>query len=117
MLNNRELGAKYEQMAISYLEGIGMKIICKNFRCKIGEIDIIALDEHYTVFIEVKYRTDLKKGDPSEAINYFKQRIISKVASFYLLKNKLWEYTPCRFDAIVILKDQIRHIKNAFDAV
>ena len=117
MENKRNIGTQYEMLALSYLENKGFKIICQNYRCRLGEIDIIAQDGIYLVFIEVKYRTDLRKGDPSEAINYHKKRIITNVAKYYIKKNILSEYTPCRFDAIVILGQEMRHIENAFDAI
>lgn len=117
MQNKRQVGTQYELMALSFLETKGYQMICQNFRCKIGEIDIIAQDGNVLVFIEVKYRVDLHKGDPAEAINYYKKRNISNVARYYLKKNHLSEYTSCRFDAIVILGQEIRHIENAFDAI
>lgn len=117
MQNKKELGAKYEMLALSYIEKKGYALICQNYRCRLGEIDIIAQDGNYLVFIEVKFRTDLRKGDPGEAINYYKKRIITNVAKYYLKKHRISEYTPCRFDAILILGQEIRHVVNAFDAI
>lgn len=118
--NNRKVGTFYEQIAGKYLESIGYKILQFNYRCKVGEIDIVALDGNYLVFCEVKYRSDILKGMPSEAVDYRKQRILSKCALFYVSAHRCTQM-PCRFDVIGILgsKDhcdqtEIRHYKNAF---
>jgi putative endonuclease len=117
MINKREIGSWGEKLAVDYLVQCGYKIIEKNFRCKIGEIDIIARDKEYIVFVEVKYRKDISHGYPREAVNFYKQRTISKVALFYLKKNRLFDHS-CRFDVLEILGQntnlQITLIKNAF---
>lgn len=115
--NNREIGTCYEDLATNYLENIGYKIIDKNFRCKIGEIDIIAQDDIYLVFVEVKYRKDNKSGFSVEAVTISKQRIIYKVANFYMLKKNVSFETPVRFDIIGFDGMKISHIKNAFGGI
>ncbi|MFP4697519.1 MAG: YraN family protein [Eubacteriales bacterium] len=115
--NNRKVGQYYEEKATEYLKQQGYIILKINFRCRVGEIDIIAKDGDYLVFLEVKYRKSGKKGDPSEAVNYYKQRTITKVAQYYMVKNNLSYNTSCRFDVIVILQNKIRLIKNAFNAI
>lgn len=65
--NNRETGSYYERMAGVYLTEKGYEILEYNYRCKLGEIDIIARDGDYLVFCEVKYRADDRKGTPPEA--------------------------------------------------
>ncbi len=114
-MNNRAVGAKYEMKAADYLSRNGYQILERNFRCKIGEIDLIARNEGYLCFIEVKYRAGITKGYPAEAINLNKIRKITRTAQFYLLMHKLPQDTPCRFDVVVILSDEISLIKNAFD--
>lgn len=114
--HNYEIGSKAEAKACLYLEKINYKIIQKNFRCPSGEIDIIALHEGYIVFIEVKYRKTNEKGYPREAVNYYKQRNITKVASYYLLINGAYN-TNCRFDVVEITQESIQLIQNAFNAV
>lgn len=113
-MNKRETGGCYEEMAAAYLEKEGYHILERNYYTRQGEIDIIARDSSYLVFIEVKYRNDSKKGDPSEAVTYQKQQKIIKSARYYLYKHNLSEDCPCRFDVVSILKDQIQLIKNAF---
>ncbi|MDO5156943.1 MAG: YraN family protein, partial [Eubacteriales bacterium] len=78
--NKRKLGAKAEQAIKQYLNEHGIVVVEMNYRCKQGEIDVIARDGAYYVFIEVKYRTSLQYGSPQEAVHLKKQRTISKVA-------------------------------------
>ena len=104
-MNKRRIGAKYEEMAAQYLHSCGLKIIEQNFRCKTGEVDLIALDGKYTVFIEVKYRTGTRSGAPEEAVDFRKQRTICRVCDFYRHTRHLSEDTPIRFDVLAILVD------------
>ena len=76
MLNKRELGSEYETRACKFLEDKGYSIIERNFYSKHNEIDIIARDKEYLVFIEVKYRRDNTKGTPLDAVNYSKRKNI-----------------------------------------
>lgn len=116
-MNNRAVGTTFEQKAADYLAKNDYVVLEKNFRCKIGEIDLIATSEGYLCFIEVKYRSGTAKGYPAEAINLNKIRRITRTAQFYLLQHRLPQDTPCRFDAVVILDQQIEIIKNAFDGI
>jgi putative endonuclease len=116
-MNNREVGTAFEQKASEYLIHNGYRILSRNFRCKIGEIDLIAMDGAYLCFIEVKYRSGTAKGFPAEAITPSKIRRITRTAQFYMLMHKIPQDTPCRFDAVVILEDEISLIKNAFDGI
>ena len=117
MYNKRSIGTENEQKAVNYLKQNGYQILATNFFCRAGEIDIIAKDSKYLVFIEVKYRKDTGTGEPLEAVNYRKMRNITRSARYYMHKNYISEDTPCRFDVVSILKDNIQLIKNAFDAV
>jgi len=92
----------------------GYKILERNFRNRGGEIDIIAKDKDYFCFIEVKYRTTNEFGSPLEAVDFRKQNQIRKVALYYLMKNKLSEWTPCRFDVIAFEGEKLTHVENAF---
>ena len=112
--NRRAIGTEYETLACEYLIRHGYQILCRNFRCRQGEIDIIARDRDYLVFIEVKYRHDEHEGDPAEAVDYRKQKKISRVAEYYCWKKQKLNQ-PCRFDVICVLGQEIRHIVNAFD--
>lgn len=114
-MNKRSLGDDYEHIALVYLKSEGYEILEQNFRCKIGEIDIIAKKDGYIRFIEVKYRSDKRAGMPEEAVNYKKQRLICKTASYYMMKQKISMDTPCCFDVIAILDNQIKLYENAFE--
>lgn len=116
-MNNREVGTTYEQKAAEFLVKQGYQLLYKNFRCKIGEIDLIAKDGTYLCFIEVKYRSGTAKGYPAEAITPNKIRRITRTAQFYMLLHQIPQDTPCRFDAVVILEKDISLIKNAFDGI
>jgi len=113
-MNNREKGSRHEEMAASFYVHRGAVILEKNYRRKTGEIDLIVREDTRIVFVEVKYRRELRKGDPSEAVNYAKQHRIYQTARWYLAEHKLPESTPCRFDVISILGNELRHIPNAF---
>ena len=116
-MNKREVGYEYEQRAAVFLQNQGYEILESNYNSRTGEIDLIAKDGVYYTFIEVKYRSSIKNGYPEEAVDYRKMKHITKTASLYLLRHGLSEFTPCRFDVVVILKDEMKLLKNAFDAV
>ena len=103
MLNRRQrLGKSGEETVAEYLKKKGYTIVVVNYRCKVGEIDIIARDDSVLVFIEVKTRSDLKYGLPAEAVTPRKQRQISRAAQWYLTEKKLLD-VPARFDVISVL--------------
>ena len=109
-------GKRSEIIAADYLKKQGYKILEMNYKNQIGEIDIIANDGDYIVFIEVKARASEKFGHPLEAIDARKQQKIHAIASLYLMKNRKYG-SACRFDAISILgydNQDITHIVNAF---
>lgn len=112
-MNKRVVGSEGENKAVEYLIQEGCSIITTNYTCKIGEIDIIANQDGVTIFIEVKYRKNIKMGRPYEAVNYFKQMKIIKSAMWYAQKHELFE-KPMRFDVIEIIDNEIGWIKNAF---
>lgn len=109
------MGSRYEQKAAAFLEKQGLFIIERNFRCRFGEIDLIAGDGKYLVFVEVKYRHTRERGRASAAVDWRKQRAISRTAEFYLLKQRWGLDIPCRFDVIAIDGEHIQWIQNAFD--
>jgi putative endonuclease len=113
--NKRALGTKKEQLAADYLESLGWTILERNFFCRQGEIDLIALSPEKTlVFVEVKYRSSTKNGFPEEAVNIKKQIKIQKTAKYYLFFKGYPENIPCRFDVISILNEKIKIYINAF---
>ncbi len=114
----KTLGARGEEIARDYLEKRKFRIVEANFRCRCGEIDIIARDRSTLVFIEVKTRRTGTYGPPQLSITPFKQRQISKAALAYLAKHGL-ESADARFDVIgIVMSDgppAVEHIRNAFD--
>ena len=119
MYQNQNVGKKGEEIAYKYLIKNNYEVLERNFRCKQGEIDIIAKDNltQELAFVEVKTRSTLKYGRPSEAVKKFKQKHIINVAKYYTYINKIY-YIPIRFDIIEIILDnnnyKINHIKQAF---
>ena len=113
------LGRHGEALAANYLTRKGVQIIARNYRQKTGEIDIIARDGDYLVFIEVKTRKSSHFGHPFEAVTRKKQAQISRVALGYMGRNKLLDQ-PARFDVIsIVMKDNgqaaIEHLTNCFE--
>ena len=112
------LGKKGEEIAVGLLKENGYKILIRNYKTKLGEIDIIASDKDTICFIEVKTRQSDRFGSPVEAISGSKQRQISKVTLMFLKEKGLLD-KKARFDVVSILyskdKPQVDLIKNAFE--
>jgi len=119
MLNKRDIGAGYENLAIEFMKGEGMQILEQNFRCRSGEIDIIARDKDGTyVFTEVKYRKTLRFGLPEEAVSAEKQRRIRRVAQFFILKRNLKDDASYRFDVAAIDgSGRINYYRDAYGGI
>jgi putative endonuclease len=121
-LLTRLLGDKGERLAARFLRQQGLRIIARNFKNHIGEIDLIALDGDQVVFVEVKTRKSTKFGQPVEAVGYAKQKKITQVALSYLKKHKLMERST-RFDIVGIIwpdgskTPEVKHYRHAFDAI
>jgi putative endonuclease len=115
MANLRNVGDIHEEAVCKALVDNGYHIIERNYRVRQGEIDIIANDKEYLVFIEVKYRKGDISGDGFDAVDYKKQRQISKVALFYLSSHKISDDQAVRFDVASVSDKGINIIKNAFD--
>ena len=112
-IDNVKVGKYGEDLATEYLKSNGYYILDRNFKCKIGEIDIVAKKDSAIIFIEVKTRSSDRFGMPREAVNYYKQRKIRNVANVYLKFKRLIDHS-CRFDVIEILDGEITHIENCF---
>ena len=114
MINKRTVGSRYEEEAAAFLQKQGFQILEKNYRDRDGEIDIIAKENGYLVFVEVKYRSSLRRGYPEEAVDGRKQARIRHAARYYLYQNRLGEDVPCRFDVVSIVGEDVRLIRDAF---
>ena len=113
-MNNRATGSDREKQAAEYLEQQGMRIVERNFRCKLGEIDLIGWHQNYLVFVEVKYRSNNGKGSAVEAVDARKQRRICKVADSYRKIHHIGNQTGIRYDVVAIQGEKIEWITNAF---
>ena len=120
-MNKRNIGSWYEQLACRYIKENGASILNRNYRLKNGEIDIIAKDDNYLCFIEVKYRKDQKYGGPEAAVSFHKQKQICHVSRYYVYSKGYSEFTPIRYDVIAVSGEDgnssIKWIKNAFDYI
>lgn len=110
-----ETGRYYENQAAAWLESHGFCILARNFRCRFGEIDVIAKENEYMVFVEVKYRADNRWGSAQEAVTSRKQRCVSDAAAYYMKKNRIGPECLCRFDVICTDGVQFTLYRNAFD--
>ena len=115
---NKDIGNYGEIIAKNFLIKHHYKIICCNYRCPFGEIDIICLKDNIISFVEVKSRGYLKFGSPFDAITNSKKNRIRNVCRWYIAKNMIKNYN-FRFDviSIIFLDDNTYHIKfleNAF---
>ena len=111
------LGKLGEEKALSFLKKKGYRILAQNYRCRVGEIDIIARDGKIIAFVEVKTRTSLRYGSPFLAVDLRKQKKIARVAVSYL-KEKRATRRICRFDVVGVTLfaegEKIELIKDAF---
>lgn len=113
-MSTHSLGSGYEQMAAEFLRREGYEILERNFRYRQGEIDIIAREGVYLVFVEVKYRRDRGSGAPEEAVDRRKQQRICRTAAYYMVKRRVYDTCPCRFDVVAVEGRQIRLYRDAF---
>jgi putative endonuclease len=113
-----EFGKAGEDLALKKVESLGYKCIARNYRCSLGELDLIARDGETLVFIEIKTRKGRSLDYAKEAVHARKQRQMSKVALAYM-KRTGCEDAKARFDVVVIhqrgLDKEIEVIRNAFD--
>jgi len=116
MATARDTGIRAEDLALAHLEGRGLVLQKRNFRCRMGEIDLIMRDGETLVFVEVRLRARSSFASAAESIDFRKQRRIITAARFYLSGRA---ERPCRFDCILldrVAPDAVTWIKSAFDA-
>jgi len=117
-LDRKRLGERGEDAAAAFLERAGLSVVERNWRCDAGEIDIVALDGHTIVLVEVKTRRTVRAGTPEEAVTPAKQRRYTKLAQAYLQSAGVVE-VPVRFDVVTLLvisedRALLRHHRAAF---
>jgi|SRR5687767_8412222 putative endonuclease len=109
-------GARAEELCADLLRGAGLRVLARNWRCRHGEIDLIAQEGRTLVFAEVRYRSDARYGGAAESVTAVKQARLIAAARLYLM----WRpEAPCRFDVLLLdslEKSRIQWIRNAFAA-
>ncbi|HEX5844396.1 MAG TPA: YraN family protein [Pseudomonas sp.] len=113
-------GRAAEALARQHLERQGLRLLAQNWRCKLGELDLVMLDADTVVFVEVRYRRYSAWGGAVESVDARKREKLSRAAQHFLQQESRWAKHPCRFDVIAINADsqapaQLNWIQNAFD--
>ena len=104
------VGRDAEARAQRFLQQQGLKLIEKNFRCRVGEIDLIMRDEQMLVFVEVRFRKDQRFGGAAASVGLIKQQRLWRSASFYLMRFP--RVPACRFDLVAIEGNDLHWLKN-----
>jgi putative endonuclease len=118
-LPKKSLGRRGEDAATRFLKRLGYRILARGLDSRLGELDIIAVDDRTIVFVEVKTRTSTDAGHPVEAIDATKQRRMTQAALAYLKSHGLLHHAG-RFDVVAVTwpenarRPTIEHYKNAF---
>lgn len=114
----QDIGQAIENLACKYLQEQGLKLLERNYRCRLGEIDLVMQENKVLIFVEVRFRKNLYFGSAAESVTSSKQHKLVKTAKYYLQQKKLTDSTACRFDVLGITNSpqspQIEWIKNAF---
>ncbi|MFK8017050.1 MAG: YraN family protein [Gammaproteobacteria bacterium] len=110
-------GLAHEQRALDYLTQQGLDLVERNFRCKLGEIDLIMRDDDVTVFVEVRYRRSSSHGGALASIGQAKAQRIAATAQIWLRKTRATPDRPIRFDVVALEGPQptLRWLKAAFE--
>ena len=113
-------GKQGEELAVAHLQKLGYRIVERNYRCPLGEIDIVAREKDTLVFVEVKSRKTEQFGDPELAVGRTKQRKLTLIALYYLARQKD-TLLAARFDVVAVkmLRDhtEVKLIRDAFEPV
>lgn len=115
-MNRKELGSRGEGLARRYLSRKGFRILDRNWRTRLGEIDLVCRDRDTLVFVEVKARSGADFGRPYEAVGPVKQSRLRRLAEEYIGSHELAD-CPVRFDVLSVLmlkKPEVEHIEGAF---
>ena len=120
-VNKRKFGYEKETLAAQFLKSNGVRILHRNFQCRLGEIDLIGQHLEYLIFVEVRYRANNSLVSPIETVDKIKQTKLIRCANYYLATKPKPDKDPCRFDVIGIVggkcpgEHHIQWIQNAFD--
>ncbi|MCP5419245.1 MAG: YraN family protein [Gammaproteobacteria bacterium] len=117
-ISNTQRGSAAETLACQFLEARGLTLVSRNYRCRLGELDLIMRDAQQLVFVEVRSRASSRYGSAAETINHSKRQRLIRTATYFLQKNNY--SLPCRFDVIAITQRgaalDLEWIKDAFQA-
>ena len=108
----RKLGFKIESLALDHLTTHGFQLVCRNFYCRQGEIDIIGLQGEYLVFVEVRFRKQSGYGIAEESLSTNKKRKILHTAQVFLHRWPQFSNHSCRFDVIAVTLEGSNYIIN-----
>ena len=115
----REKGLYYEQLAFGWLRRQGLRPLLRNYRCPMGEIDLVMLDDDTLVFVEVRYRALHSHGEAFETVDRRKQRKLLRSARHFLLTHREHATRACRFDVLGIsgtgTDPDYQWLRGAFD--
>lgn len=116
----KQAGLAGEQAALDYLTAAGLQLVLRNYRCRLGEIDLVMLDRSRPgrgtlVFVEVRYRATSQFGGAAASVTWNKQgRLVRAAQTLMRIRKDLRRY-PARFDVIAIEGNSVRWIKRAFE--
>lgn len=105
-------GRRAESLAAAHLERAGLTIVARNYRCKAGELDLVAREGRTLVFVEVRFRSSDRFGGAAASIDRAKRARLVRAAEHYLLGRPA---PACRFDAVLVTGSDVQWIRNAFD--
>jgi putative endonuclease len=118
----RWIGTRAERAAAQHLKQLGYRILVRNFTCKLGELDLIALDQTTIVFVEVRSTEDRDLSFPVASVDEAKQRRLTRLATYWLQKKRLLDHAA-RFDVLAVgwptgaRTPKIQHYRDAFEAI
>jgi putative endonuclease len=115
------LGARAERIAGQYLQGQGLTILERNYRRRLGEIDLVALDQGVLVIAEVRTRSSAAYGGAAASVSRIKQRRIIRAAAQLLQQHRDYAALPVRFDVLIVeaaasAAPQVNWLRHAFEA-
>ena len=114
----KSIGLLGEELALRHLESHGLRIVVRNYRCKMGEIDLVMLDGPTLALVEVRCRSSKEYGGPAASVDWRKQRRLVLAAEHLLMKRAELRRYPARFDVVAITTGEanakVDWIKSAF---
>lgn len=118
-MHSHALGQLTEQQACRLLQQAGLRLLARNYRCRLGELDLVMRDTDTVVFVEVRYRRSSRWGSAEESVDWRKRQRVVNAARHYLLTHPHLADQPCRFDVVAAAGNpedphSYRWIRDAF---